>query len=86
MATRRVSFDDEAEVALAHICKTTGLEISAALKLGLRTLQERLDRESSRTPYDVYRQLDPGPGGYLIAPSTETRQGVRRAIRSKLHR
>jgi hypothetical protein len=86
VATRTVRLDDEAEAALAHIRKTTGLEISEALKRGLRTLQERVDSESSRTPYDVYRQLDPGPGGYLIAPSTETRQGVRKAIRKKLHR
>jgi len=86
VATRTVRLDDEAEAALAHIRRTTGLEISEALKRGLRTLQERVDRESSRTPYDVYRQLDLGPGGYLIAPSTETRQGVRKAIRKKLHR
>jgi predicted transcriptional regulator len=86
VATRTVRLDDEAEAALAHIRKTTGFEISEALKRGLRTLQERVDRESSRTPYDVYRQLDLGPGGYLISPSTETRQGVREAIRKKLHR
>jgi hypothetical protein len=86
MATRTVRLDEEAEATLAHIRKATGLEISEALKRGLRTLQERVDSESNRTPYEVYRQLDPGPGGYLIAPSTETRQGVRKAIRKKLHR
>jgi hypothetical protein len=86
VATRTVRLDEETEAALAHIRKTTGLEISEALKRGLRTLQEHVDRESSRTPYDVYRQLDLGAGGYLIAPSTETRQGARKAIRKKLHR
>jgi hypothetical protein len=86
VATRRVRLDEEAERALAHIRKTTGLQIFEALKRGLLTLQERVDHKSSRTPYDVYRQLELGAGGYLIAPSTETRQGVRKAIRKKLHR
>ena len=86
MTTRTIRLDDEAERALAHIRKTTGLKISEALKRGLLTLHECLDRESSRTPYDVYRQLSLGPGGYLTAPSTETREGVRKAIRKKLHR
>lgn len=86
MATRTVRLDDEGEAALAQLCKATGLGISEVLKLGLQTLRDRVDRESNRTAYDVYRQLDPGPGGYLIAPSTETRAGVRKAIRQKLHR
>ena len=72
MATHKVRLDDEAEAMLAHIRKTTGLEISDALKLGLLTLAERLDSQLSCTPYDVYRRLDLGPGGYSITPSTET--------------
>jgi len=34
----------------------------------------------------VYRQLDLGPGGYAIAPSTDTRRGVAVALRRKLRR
>jgi antitoxin component of RelBE/YafQ-DinJ toxin-antitoxin module len=86
MATRTVRLDDEAEAMLAHVCKSTGLGISEALKRGLQTLLEQVNLESSRIPYDVYRQLDLGPGGYLIAASRETRQGVRKAIRKKLRR
>jgi hypothetical protein len=54
VATRTVRLDDEAEAALAHIRKTTGLAISEALKRGLRTLQERVDHEAGRTPYDIF--------------------------------
>ena len=86
MATRTVRLDDEAEAALRQIRDATGLPISEALKRGLRSLQQRVQREAQRTPYDVYRELDLGPGGDAIAPSTETRRGVTEALRKKLRR
>lgn len=86
MATRTVRLDDEAEAALHAIRKATGLPISEALKRGLRSLNEQVKDETTRTPYDIFEQLDLGPGGYAIAPSTDTRRGVARAIRRKLNR
>lgn len=86
MATRTVRLDDEAEAALLQITEATGLPISQALKRGLRSLQAEVARESTRKPYDVYQELDLGPGGYAIAPSTDTRRGVRKALRKKLQR
>lgn len=86
MATRTVRLDDEAEAALLHITRATGLPISQALKRGLRSLQAEVVRESNRRPYDVYRELEVGPGGYAIAPSTDTRGGVTKALRRKLQR
>ena len=86
MATRTVRLDDEAEAALRRIREATGLPISEALKRGLRSLDERISHDAERTPYDLYRQLDHGPGGSAIAPSTDTRRAVRTAIRKKLGR
>jgi hypothetical protein len=86
MATRTVRLDDEAEAALQQIRDATGLPISEALKRGLRSLQERVKHEAKRTPYDIYRELDHGPGGSAIAPSSETKRAVRAAIRKKLGR
>jgi hypothetical protein len=86
MATRTVRLDDEAETALAEVRKATGLPISEALKRGLRTLRDQVRQECVRTPYDVFRELDLGPGGYAIGPSTDTRRTVRRAVKSKLRR
>jgi hypothetical protein len=86
MATRTVRLDEEAEKALQEVQDATGLPISEALKRGLRSLQEQVRREAGRTPYDVYRALDLGAGGYAIAPSTDTRGGVRLAIKRKLRR
>lgn len=86
MATRTVRLDDEAEKALQEVREATGLPISEALKRGLRSLQDQVRREGGRTPYDVYQELDLGPGGYAIAPSTDSRRGVREALRKKLRR
>lgn len=86
MAIRTVRLDAEAEKALREIQQATGLPISEALKRGLRSLQAEVRRESGRTPYDIYRELDLGPGGYAVAPSTDTRRGVRTVLRKKLGR
>jgi len=86
MATRTVRLDDEEEAALLRIRKATGLPVSEALRSGLRTLQERVERKTRQKPYDVYKELDLGPGGYAIAPSTDTRRGVAEAIRRKIQR
>ena len=86
MATRTVRLDDEAEAALQQIREATGLPISEALKQGLQSLKQRVAEESGRRPFDLYPQLDLGPGGYAIAPSTETRRGVATALRKKFRR
>lgn len=86
MAIRTVRLDDEAEEALREVRAATGLPISEALKRGLRSLQKRVREEATRTPFDVYRKLDLGPGGYASVPSTDVRRGVRQAIRRKLGR
>jgi len=86
VATRTVRLDDEAEFALQQIRDATGLPISDALKEGLRSLRQRVVQEARSTPYDIYRQLDLGPGGYAIAASTDTRRGVALALRKKFRR
>ena len=84
MATRTVRLDEEAERVLDEVRAATGLPISEALKEGLRSLQHRLkDSEPVRAPYDIYRELDLGPGGYAIGPSTDTRAAVRKLLRNK---
>lgn len=86
MATRTVRLDDKAEAALEHIRKATGLPISDALKQGLHALQDRVSQEAKRTPYAIYKALDPGPGGDAVAPARDVRRGVREALRKKYGR
>jgi hypothetical protein len=84
MATRTVRLDEEAEQVLEEIRAATGLPISEALKAGLRSLQEGLRTgEGTRVPYDIYKELDLGPGGYAIGPSTDVRATLRRVLRKK---
>ncbi len=86
MATRTVRFDRDDEVVLRRIRDVTGLPISQILKRGIRSFQGEVREEKARTPYEVFRSLDLGPGGYAVAPSTQTSRAVRDAIRKKLGR
>lgn len=86
MATRTVRFDKETERALSEVRAATGLPISEVLKRGLRALQTQVRETPVSTPYEVYSKLDLGPGGYAIASSSDTRRGVRLALKRKLGR
>ena len=86
MATRTVRLDDEAEAALRQISQATGLPISEELKRGLRALRQRVEQEPQRTAYDIFCELDHGPGGSAVAPSGESKRAVREAIKKKLGR
>jgi hypothetical protein len=86
MAIRTVRLDHEAEATLRQIREATGLPISEVLKQGLRSLERQVRDASARLPYDFYKRLDLGPGGYANAPSTETRRGVASALRKKLRK
>ncbi len=83
MATRTVRFDAETERVLSEVRAATGLPISEVLKRGLRVLQTHVRQTPERTPYEIYRELDLGPGGYAIASSSNTRDGVRLALKRK---
>jgi len=86
MGIRTVRLDEETEKALGQIMKVTGLSVSAAMKKGLLVLRNEVAREAQGVPYDIYEELDLGPGGYARAPATQTRRGVQAAIRQKLRR
>jgi hypothetical protein len=84
MATRTVRLDEETEKVLDEVRAATGLRISEAFKAGLRSLQHQLkNSEPARSPYDIYRELDLGPGGYAIGPSTDSRAAVRDLLEKK---
>lgn len=86
MGIHTVRLDEETEKVLAQIVAVTGLSVSAAMKQGLLVLRNDVVRNAQRIPYDIYKELNLGPGGYAVAPATQTRRGVRTAIRRKLRR
>jgi hypothetical protein len=83
MATRTVRLDDEAEAALREIQRSTKAPISEVLKSGLRVLREQVRRDGVTSAFEVFRQLDLGPGGDAVAPSSDVRSGMTRALRKK---
>lgn len=86
MGLRTVRLDDETEKVLKQVTKKTGWSVSTALKRGVLVLREEVDRSSQRPAFEIYRRLDLGPGGYALAPSTETRRGMQIALRRKARR
>lgn len=83
MASRTVRLDEDTEEVLEQLVKGTGLSSSAVLKQGLLVLRDHLAAHPQRTPYEIYKELDLGPGGYGVASSAEAKRGVQEAIRRK---
>ena len=83
MGTRTVRLDDETERTLEEIRRTTGLSISEVLKRGIQAFRKEVSRRTFPAPFEIYRELDLGPGGYAMAPSTDVGRGVRGALRKK---
>lgn len=86
MGIRAVRLDEETEKVLAQIVTATGWSVSAAMKRGLLVLRNEVVRESRRVPFDIYKELDLGPGRYAVMPATQTRRGVQAALRRKHRR
>lgn len=87
MTTRTVRFDEDTERALDEVREATGWPISEVLKRGVKALRARVrSKPAGRLPFDVYKELDLGPGGYAITSSSNTRAGVRMALKRKRER
>lgn len=85
MATRTVRLDAEEEKVLEEIVHKTRLPVSDVLRRGLRALERETLETAPRSPFEIYQQLDLGPGGYANRPATESSRGAREAI-SRKHR
>jgi hypothetical protein len=59
------------------------MSVSAALKRGLAAVDQEITGRISSKPYDVYRRLDLGAGGYAIAPARHAKAALKEAIRRK---
>ncbi|WHZ16572.1 MAG: hypothetical protein OJF52_003422 [Nitrospira sp.] len=86
MGVRTVRLDAETEKVLRQVTQKTGWSVSTILKRGVLVLRDEVGRTAQRSPFEIYRRLDLGPGGYAIAPSTDTRRGMQIALRRKPRR
>lgn len=83
MGTRTVRLDDEAEQTLDRIRTLTGLSISEVLKHGLSAYEADMLEQAPRKPYEIFRQLDLGTGGYAVAPARDAKSAITEVIRRK---
>lgn len=86
MGTRTVRLDEQAENTLARLQKATGLSISEVLKRGLQAYVQRAEEQVEVRPFDIYRRLDLGTGGWSVAPASNAKRAVKEALRRKIGR
>lgn len=83
MGIKTVRLDRRSEALLRDLVRRTGMNASQTLKAGLQALHRSLQEDRGKRPWDVYRTLDLGPGGYARAPASQAKQAVREIIRRK---
>lgn len=83
MALRTVRLDERTERTLQTLRKTSGLSISEVLKRGIAALATQAQGAGGRTPYEIYRQIELGAGGWAVAPGRDAKRRVRDAIVQK---
>ena len=86
MSIRTVRLDDDAEATLATLQKQTGLSISNVLKRGLETFAMESREKAATKPYEVFCQLDLGPGGDAVGSAADAKVLVAETIRKKYGR
>lgn len=86
MGTRSVRLDEETEQALVRLTRITGLSISEVLKRGVLAYQAQALQQSASKPYDIYRKLDLGRGGYARAQAKDAKKAVTDIIKKKHRR
>ena len=83
MSVRTVFLDDDDEATLAYLRKRTGLSVSDVVKRGLESYAEIVRDEVAAKPFEVYRRLDLGPGGYALAAASDAKSAMVEALREK---
>jgi len=62
------------------------VRVRRSLKRGLVAARDALRRESTVTPFDIYRAIDLGPGGYARVLARQAKRAVRALLRRKRSR
>jgi len=84
MGMKTVRMEPEDEKVLERIRRRTGWTASDILKRGLRLVDESLATQPpKKTAWEIYCELDIGPGDDSIPPASYSREAVRRAILRK---
>jgi hypothetical protein len=83
MGTGSVRLDEDTEKTLAMLTRITRLTISKLLKHGVLAYRSKTLEETARKPWEIFRQLDLGSGGYARVPAKNAKTAVGGIIRKK---
>lgn len=83
MATRTVRLDEQTERTLQRLRRDTGFTISDVLKRGVEAFATHTQSAAEQTPYDVYRRIALGRGGWAKARARDAKREVRAVIARK---
>ena len=86
MSKRAVRLDDNSKRLPAELRERTGLSISSVLKRGLEAFAEVAPSRQHRTPWEIYRELDIGPGSGSTDGAENAKSQVADVIRKKWRR
>lgn len=82
MSVRTVRLDAESERRLSQIRRATGLSVSGALKHGIAAMHQKLHART-KVPFEIYQQIDLGPGGYARVPARRAKTGIRTTLSAR---
>jgi hypothetical protein len=83
MGSGSVRLDEDTEKTLAMLTSMTRLTILKLLKHGVLGYRSKALEETARKPYEIFRQLDLGSGGYARVPAKIAKTTVGDIIRKK---
>lgn len=83
MGTRPVRLDEQTEKTLVMLTRLTGVTILDLLKRGVFAYRSKALEKTARKPYEIFRHLDLGSGGYARAPANNAKTAVGDIIRKK---
>ncbi|MBV9570846.1 MAG: hypothetical protein JO056_06370 [Alphaproteobacteria bacterium] len=86
MGTRTVRLDEGTERILKELRTATGLTISEVLKLGVQAYAKKSKSAAPQHPYEIYRHIELGEGGWAIAPARNAKRAAGDVIRRKHRR
>lgn len=81
MFIKMIPIDGRSAKLLTRIRRATGWSASEAIRRSLWTLDRQLRELAPKRAFDIYRDLDLGPGGYARGPARRSSDVARSAIR-----
>lgn len=84
MGTRTIQLSQDAEAQLTALQEITGGSVSEIVSRGLDMYAASITDVAPERPYDIYRRMDLGPGGYAVGSAAQSDDVVAEVIQQWL--